>query len=844
MSMLPYLIGNQLPEYVVSEYPAFVDFLKAYYEWLSSHGNLDIEAAIDVDTTSDNFIKHFKQQLDVNGVFNTIDNKLYLKHIKELYATRGSANAYNFLFKILFNKAATVTSPWDSVFRPSQGQWSQDISILVDIESGLLSDVVGNVVDITDVAGNIYKTHIINGISRSNEVAELFLKRFTHQQELSTVTTSTGFSASVLKTPVRVKVEKGGAGFSVGQIFAINSYGGSDTVIKVKSVSDKGAILSAEIFSFGTGYSTDFTTVLGPSQSINSLDLGSSIQLKTKHYVVDSNGSYISTGDDGVTRHYRYVGEDPTVTHKTNDNASPQHETGSLVKHDYINTDGSYLQDYTYVGQTVGEFRTQGGIVAAGEEGAVLTFVLGQLCAYPGHYIKNDSILGDGIYIQDSDFYQLFSYVTEVEETLVVYRDVLRKVLHPAGTRHYGKYLVNNKFNLSMTAVPTLNMITLKDIIRDFAYFADFTFYHMEKALFTTATAAEFKWYHFTAPKTDTSTATDFWRFWDTIAKFDTATSADAIAKHTTAPKTDSVGVKYVPKTYIMALGKFDTVNTPEYIAKHVVAPKTDTAKADDPIAKWTTAPKTDTTSSSDFEYYDATLNKADTSSAAETQRYYDATLNKADTSSAADFWKYSDTISKADTSSAADFWKYSDTISKADTSSAADIIKKFESELGKSDTVKIPDVPQIIWNRYDTSKIGDIPQIIWNRYDTAKIGDVPQRIWNRYDTAKVTDAPSRLWNRADTVTFSDTSIRFEQGYQVNETISIRDVFSRSGSRPFADSTGISDSSRSLTAKYNSDTATAQTTGYINVSPYYYDVPDGIIYWDIGYLVGEQVLQN
>lgn len=57
-----------------------------------------------------------------------------------------------------------------------------------------------------------------------------------------------------------------------------------------------------------------------------------------------------------------------------------------------------------------------------------------------GHrYLNNDGFLSDDKYIQDSYFYQDFSYVIKTKQTVERWRDIVKKLLHPSGFAFFGQ---------------------------------------------------------------------------------------------------------------------------------------------------------------------------------------------------------------------------------------------------------------------------------------------------------------------------------------------------------------------------------------------------------------------
>ena len=74
-----------------------------------------------------------------------------------------------------------------------------------------------------------------------------------------------------------------------------------------------------------------------------------------------------------------------------------------------------------------------------GTANALLSYVVGAY-SYPGRYITDDGHISGFNFLEDRDYYQEFSYVVKVNETVNKYRDSLKKLTHPAGTKLFGEY--------------------------------------------------------------------------------------------------------------------------------------------------------------------------------------------------------------------------------------------------------------------------------------------------------------------------------------------------------------------------------------------------------------------
>jgi hypothetical protein len=74
-----------------------------------------------------------------------------------------------------------------------------------------------------------------------------------------------------------------------------------------------------------------------------------------------------------------------------------------------------------------------------GTANARLSVVTGAY-SYPGRYVTDDGHISGYNFLENRDYYQEFSYVVRVDETINKYRGVLKDLTHPAGARLFGEY--------------------------------------------------------------------------------------------------------------------------------------------------------------------------------------------------------------------------------------------------------------------------------------------------------------------------------------------------------------------------------------------------------------------
>lgn len=124
-------VQNQFPQFYHEEGENFILFMKAYYEWMEETGNPVREARElltyrDIDTTIEDFLEYFQKKYLYGIPFNVIVNKRFLlKHILDVYRSKGTIQCYKLLFKLIYNEDADIYLPGKDLLRVSDGIWLQ-----------------------------------------------------------------------------------------------------------------------------------------------------------------------------------------------------------------------------------------------------------------------------------------------------------------------------------------------------------------------------------------------------------------------------------------------------------------------------------------------------------------------------------------------------------------------------------------------------------------------------------------------------------------------------------------------------------------------------------------------
>ena len=455
----PSLIPSQVPEFVREDYPTFVAFIEAYYEYLDANG-VDLGSLRDLDSTLDDFIKYFKSELAQNMPSNLqVDDRFLLENIKNHYLAKGSEASFKLLFKLLYNKNVQVSYPGTQMLRASDGRWQQDVSVFIKVTTGTPDLIEGKLVDVVKPNATFkvlvdrrqyVEIEVDRVVKLSDNTYELFIDRrfFGNIDVGDIIRYSTIFAGTIVATTSKVSIIDGGTGFKAGQLFEIKNGSGVRSIVKVTRVStaqytgdtSAGKILACEFIKFGIGYSTDFTISINATQD------------------------YFSTAVQPLLSTVLVNGTTVTITETTNGNSEQGYISKADYAYSYVSGTQEFYMDGTYAGQVLGTFTTQAisqVISTVSKQQAILKLELGSLANYPGYYTSNAGFLSDSVYIQDSKYYQAFSYVLKIDERLASYRTAVRTMVHPAGTALFGEYQILNEFNIGAALQSLVRILAL-----------------------------------------------------------------------------------------------------------------------------------------------------------------------------------------------------------------------------------------------------------------------------------------------------------------------------------------------------------------------------------------------
>lgn len=422
------IVSKQIPEFAREDYPLFVAFVEAYYEYLNQYEKRDLTDVRDIDNTLESYLQFFKNELDVFGDnYTFIDQRLLLRKVKQLFVAKGVESSYKLLFKLLYNKTADISYPWDSVLKASDGKWQQEMSIFVNMTSGVATALPGNRIDILG-ANIMIKVYVDRVKYIRGNIYEVFIdKNYYGNIQVGYTISFNGITGSIIPTTTSYFVSAPGTGYKIGDLITGTTVSNGISItqlLKVTKVDNNGGVVNIATVRYGCGYDTGFY-LLQANAAITSQSLLTIDKNSTRQYSIPNDSTIDQYIDYGYLLNPNY----------------------SVIEYDDPSYAGTFLQQF-YEESLSGQ--------GLNPDYLLIGFNIGAVAKYQGHYNSNDGFLDDDISIQDSYRWQKYSYLITVDEKLDKYKSLIMSYLHPAGTALFGEYQIQNVYEPGVTATQEL----------------------------------------------------------------------------------------------------------------------------------------------------------------------------------------------------------------------------------------------------------------------------------------------------------------------------------------------------------------------------------------------------
>ncbi len=259
----------------------------------------------DIDTATSFFVKQFEKEFLADMPDNLSGSKpLIMKHIVDVYRSKGSKASYDFLFKTLYDiQDLEYYAPKDDLWKASDGQWVADKTLrLLSFDDE--SDFEGRVVTGRKSFATGEVDRVLRFNSGSLSVTELFLKNvvgtFVIGEDVdSTILNGSFGTGKVQGVITAIEVENPGKGYKIGDSIEFSGGGGFEASAVVKTIAT-GTIGEVITFDGGDGYSP------GLFFDVNNFGTrGAGLEGKTTEII--ETFSIPVCGDRIIDHYYKYI---------------------------------------------------------------------------------------------------------------------------------------------------------------------------------------------------------------------------------------------------------------------------------------------------------------------------------------------------------------------------------------------------------------------------------------------------------------------------------------------------------------------------------------------------------
>ena len=461
-------VEQLLPEGLRDKSADLIGLLKDYYTHINESGQASYElnsisTARDIDQANSIFLDKLQKEIAVSIPRTTIANRVNLyKNIIRYYTTRGSPESIELFFRILFNDSAEVYYPRNDMLIASDGVWdANSVRPIYATAPQVIIEGAGKGAQARAIMtrGALYHIGIVDGgtgyTSATLQINDTWGGTRTPTESLTTATAEAIISDGKV---LNIRVDVPGSNYAYPATVAIT--GDGDDAAGIVRLTPDGRIAYIEITNTGSGYTSATATITCASHTS-----GTDAELTV---LVDSIGVIIGAKITNYGANYKFDAPDETgatitVTGTQSTGGTPAEliaYTGdSITSIAVVNPGSGY-----YTGARVAipmdnapDNWQEARVIANITDGEILSYNL----AYPGAYytsettfpgtligtqlgvyIDNKGYLSDTIKLQDSWFYQKFSYVIRTGNNVDVWRDSFNKLVHPAGFKFFGEILI------------------------------------------------------------------------------------------------------------------------------------------------------------------------------------------------------------------------------------------------------------------------------------------------------------------------------------------------------------------------------------------------------------------
>ena len=372
------IIDSFIPDHIEENYPDLIAFVRAYLKYLeetnqSAYYQNTLPQQRDIRTQDAEFLKRIEREIGlfVPRVYEA-NPRIFYDRISDLWRSKGSQEAIETFFRIFLNDPVQIRLPWEQVLIPSDGRWSQDTIIRVSSIAGDPRTFAGKVI----IQIESFASAIVSRVERRV------------------------YSDGIIWELTLVK------GSIVGEFFSENIITIEDD-INVRAEVYR-SVSEINVIDGGTNYEIGDRVFLEGFEGITFVANVNRIDNDTGEIL----GLKISNFGSGNT---------------------PEHIKESNTTEEYFLED-FLLYEYDSGNAQVGQSTLEFSVDTIFGSGATFSISYNPIVETEGRYIGVKGQLSESIVLQDSFFYQKYSYEVITNFPIDTWEGSIKRTVSPAGT--------------------------------------------------------------------------------------------------------------------------------------------------------------------------------------------------------------------------------------------------------------------------------------------------------------------------------------------------------------------------------------------------------------------------
>lgn len=284
------LIKTQFPGFYQEDQAKFVEFVKAYYEWMEQDDQVvgqtrRLTNTRDIDRTTDEFYNHFRKKYLENFPDTTsLSTPFLVKNALDIYKAKGTEEGIKLLLQILYREASKIYLPGTDVLKPSNGDWI--VPRYIELSSSPRTIGFINKEIVGELSGaRAFAESLVTKRTNGKYIDVLYISnikgRFLYGERVTETDNLTNANAPVIiGSLTSIDIIDGGQELAIGDVLDVEAETGRLGKALVTGISNETGVVKFTLEDGGFGFSTS-ANVLVSQRVLNIYDITNSNTLVT-----------------------------------------------------------------------------------------------------------------------------------------------------------------------------------------------------------------------------------------------------------------------------------------------------------------------------------------------------------------------------------------------------------------------------------------------------------------------------------------------------------------------------------------------------------------------------------